>query len=60
MNNVGGYSSDQVREDIESIINLKSVNDRFYEVNRVQSNKKNIIVIPILFTILLLFFILFY
>ena len=33
MNNVGGYSSDQVREDIEAIINLKSVNDRFYEVN---------------------------
>jgi len=59
MNNVGGYSSDQVREDIEAIINLKSVNDRFYEVNRLQSNsKKNIIVIPILFIILLLFFIL--
>ena len=37
MNNVGGYSSDQVREDIEAIINLKSVNDRFYEVNRLQS-----------------------
>lgn len=29
MNNVGGYSSDQVREDIEAIIDLKSANDTF-------------------------------
>ena len=33
MNNVGGYSSDQVREDIEAIIDLKSANDKFYEIN---------------------------
>ena len=53
------FVNPEVREDIEAIINLKSVNDRFYEVNRLQSSsKKNIIVIPILFTILLLFFIL--
>ena len=30
MKDVGGYSSDQVREDIEAIINLKSANDTFF------------------------------
>ena len=59
MKDVGGYSSDQVREDIEAIINLKSANDTFFEVNRLQStNKKTIVLVPILFTILLLLFIL--
>ena len=29
MNNVGGYSSDQVREDIEAIIDLKSAKIHF-------------------------------
>ena len=38
MNNVGGYSSDQVREDIEAIIDLKSANDKYHEVHRLQSN----------------------
>ena len=57
MNNVGGYSSDQVREDIEAIVNLKSANDTFYEVNRLQTiNKKTIVLIPILFFILLFLF----
>ena len=59
MKDVGGYSSDQVREDIEAIINLKSANDTFFEVNRLQAtNKKTIVLVPILFTILLLLFIL--
>ena len=40
MNNVGGYSSDQVREDIEAIIDLKSANDTFYEVNRFHGNNR--------------------
>jgi len=36
MNNVGGYSSDQVREDIEAIVNLKSANDiTFSEISNV-------------------------
>ena len=59
MKDVGGYSSDQVREDIEAIINLKSANDTFFEVNRLQAtNKRTILLVPILFTILLLLFIL--
>ena len=53
MNNVGGYSSDQVREDIEAIIDLKSANDTFYEVNRFHGNNRQVVLVPILFSILL-------
>ena len=56
MNNVGGYSSDQVREDVEAIIDLKSANDTFYEVNRFHSNNRQAVLVPILFVILLAIF----
>ena len=56
MNNVGGYSSDQVREDIEAIIDLKSANDKFYEINLLQSNNRMILLVPILFVIFLSIF----
>lgn len=56
MNNVGGYSSDQVREDIEAIIDLKSANDKFYEINLLQSNNRMILLVPILFVIFLTIF----
>ena len=56
MNNVGGYSSDQVREDIEAIIDLKSANDSFYEVNRFHGNNRQVVLVPILFSILLAIF----
>ena len=56
MNNVGGYSSDQVREDIEAIIDLKSANDKFYEINLLQSNNRMILLVPILFIIFLSIF----
>ena len=54
MNNVGGYSSDQVREDIEAIIDLKSANDKCHEVHLLQSNNRMILLVPILFVIFLL------
>ena len=56
MNNVGGYSSDQVREDIEAIIELKSANDKFYEINLLHSNNRLIVLAPILFVIFLTIF----
>ena len=56
MNNVGGYSSDQVREDIEAIIDLKSANDKFYEINLLQSNNRMTLLVPILFVIFLTIF----
>ena len=56
MNNVGGYSSDQVREDIEAIIDLKSANDKYHEVHLLQSNNRMILLVPILFVIFLSIF----
>ena len=56
MNNVGGYSSDQVREDIEAIIDLKSANDKYHEVHLLQSNNRMILLVPVLFVIFLSIF----